>query len=381
MLLRSSKLYPSLVDTHQVTEWARRIQASIESMNKLVDNFQVAGVNTSRPGESGALGRGPRVSSSPSSSPLHRFPDATTPVHPPADGVEADARASITSLRTEEESSLLTPGVEIFASAQLGFRRGLEGLLAERSHGGTAGTGQTDSKATSRGAVESRFSGHAERDDGYDSSDHVSRCGVLLGGRVLGTDKTAFTNTIDEFGERLLRGSDHSWSELRDRNRLASSITITSPGQQDADNRGHNNDASTSLLSRTSAITPIDPLSRVSRLVDDSLNPSLTSDETESSGWGETKGEGSNLMTSPRRRPDWDTGPAYPKDSGSGALLAATTGDGAIRGVEVGHGRREGSVTSCSSNSFGPDLEAEIQSLEALAASLQQRKMLFDPKV
>jgi len=42
-LLDDRLIFYSLTHRVQVTEWARRIQASIESMNRLVDGFQLAG--------------------------------------------------------------------------------------------------------------------------------------------------------------------------------------------------------------------------------------------------------------------------------------------------------------------------------------------------
>lgn len=51
-------------------------------------------------------------------------------------------------------------------------------------------------------------------------------------------------------------------------------------------------------------------------------------------------------------------------------------------GASNNDGDREGSLLSSSSASFGgPDLSAEIASIEALGKSLQQRKVRFEPKV
>lgn len=352
----------------QVTEWARRIQASIESMNKLVDGFQLAGGNT--PGAGGSRGSD-AIPGRAGASPV-----ATSS---PAYGRAADARAATSSGSNDSrnrraDGGLGGPsaahGVESFATAQLGFRRGLEGLLADRTSGGGAGGGRTTARFGGsstwmpedilEGVATSGGDGDSDSDSGSEGRSNIaglhhssSKDGASGGGSDRRgsagdvADRSA-EDTLSAFAEQLLSGGDGG---------RVTALTPTSTGGLMRDDRSRDDSEATEKKKSGERFMESSP-------------------ENVSTGWEETKGEGG------QRRGGWTESSTDDEQDRSLSSMVGREGAAAV-------GRRGGagaidvddSMASSSSASFGPDLEAEIATLEALAESLQQRKMRFEPKV
>lgn len=342
-------------------------------MNKLVDGFQIAGGRAAGAGgigdsDDGAIpGRAdstPIASSSPSSGPA-----------------AADARTTPSSRSNDSESRRAggglgggpsaVHGVESFASAQLGFRRGLEGLLADRTGGGGGGASGSRARARYGGSrswmPEDILEGAASGDDGdseaHGGSSNRSRSSKDGGGSGSSgsdrrgsaggaTDATA-GDTLSAFAEQLLGGGGGGGDGR------VTSFESTSVGGLRRDG-----DGSESIEKQIR-----------NRYAERSAERSA---EVASTGWEETKGEGG------QHRGGWTEESGT--DEGRGRSLSSSmfSGDSSraeAAGRRGGAGARGGSMTSSSSTSFGPDLEAEIATLEALADSLKQRKMRFEPKV
>lgn len=315
---------------------------------------------------------------------------------PTTTGVRSGGRrGSDLSRHVKEDVSSFVPGVQSFANAQLGFRRGLEGLLVGRSRGGNAGGGgdasrkdaasgvgetrgaallfdspenlSSDTRGTGKideaprsGCGDSNSSGNG--DDGFGRPDECAsyRARDDMGPSIRGVDASAYS--LEARGERLLGPRRGDGKAEPPRSELLSV----------RDDRWGSSLVSSTRISRDAA----------SAISSSESNTFVTSEGHESGGWEETKGDSRwrGTAAARRRRTVWEDG-SESGGGGGGGARERTTGDEGVDGVEGGAGWREGSVTSWSNNSFGPDLEAEIASLEALAASLQQRKMCFDPKV
>lgn len=353
-----------------MTEWARRIQASIESMNKLVDGFQLAGGNT--PGAGGSQGSD-AIPGRAGASPV-----ATSSAYGPT----ADLRAATSSGSSDPrnrraDGGLGGPsaahGVESFATAQLGFRRGLEGLLADRTSGGGAGRGRTTARfgGSSAWMPEDILEGVAtsggdgDSDSGSDSDsegrsniaglhhssskDGASGSGSDRRGSAGDVADRSAEDTLSAFAEQLLGGGGGG---------SVTALTPTSTGGLMRDDRSRD-DSETTEKQKSGE-----------RFVE-------SSSENVSTGWEETKGEGG------QRRGGWTESGTDDEQGRSLSSMVGREGAAAV-GRRGGAGAihvLEGSMASSSSASFGPDLEAEIATLEALAESLQQRKMRFEPKV
>ncbi|CBJ29412.1 hypothetical protein Esi_0146_0024 [Ectocarpus siliculosus] len=274
------------VDTAQeVTEWARRIQASIESMNRLVDGFQLAGGGSSSSSRSEAAGTVTSPDSSMSGVPRRDDGDALS------SGGAADSASHATGSRSSgsrggeravvgaaaaaaaagaptSSSSLSAYGLEGFASAQLGFRR-VDGRPGPAEH-----------RAADRSQEEKR--------KGEDASSG-------------GWEEAKGEGAVRwEAGDGIVGASGGGGGGIK--SFVRSSLSSSS---------------ASSVMGRADAV-----LAEAAR--------------------------------------------------GIGLGSAASVGGGSYRSSSLS--------SSTGSHSLGPDLEAEIASLEALAESLQQRKMRFEPK-
>lgn len=291
-----------------MTEWAQRIQASIESMNRLVDGFQLAGTSNAAGGNAGNAGSTDRAAAAgtvttPASSSSPSSSSSPAAALSGSDGTGSNVKGRGAGAWASAH------GVESFATAQLGFRRGLEGLLADRAGGGGgSGTALLPWRSPST---------------------------ILPGTGAVGP--------------------------------LSSGSSGTSGGG-----------------SGSGLGVAFESASAGALLPDRSEERSV---ERESTGWEETKGGGGGggVGGGEARRRAWENGRDEDRSqSMSSSSLAGedVVSAGGGRGSTGGRGGGpEASLTSLSSSSFGPDLEAEIASLEALAESLQQRKMRFEPKV
>lgn len=366
-----------------MTEWARRIQASIESMNRLVDGFQLAvggsgsggdggGRSSGSGSDSGSAGTVTTPDSSVSGLPAEGSPssgksDGDVVVHGGAQSAEGGSGGASSAEETRGTgvampSALSAYGLESFASAQLGFRRGLEGLVKS---GVSCRTGF-------RG-------GRAE----------------VLGGGMPSLQQNDSARMLPVEGVAAAVAAAGSGGSIGSAGgRVAEAYELQS-------------------FSSSSSSAPTDQIhhtGRASRRPADKHRSVEQSGEEEKGterarGWEETKGgeRGGERRATAVEREGWEgsSGGAKPSDreplsrssswsilDRADAVLAAASGGGGGAGgtgfdyVGGDVGRHGGSVTSLSSStSLGPDLEAEIASLEALAESLQQRKMRFEPKV
>lgn len=415
-------------------------------MNKLVDGFQIAGGSTSG-GTGNSASRGENSTAPPrsaiSSSPGGVgdamtsgafgvvFGGSSNSHHsPPGDGRGKEVAASS-----------FASDVQSFASAQLGFRRGLEGLLADRSRdkrrlapvavparvttgdsllhdasrdldgaaaaamaaanskdevgamgdvslsdesvgraGGTGG-GSADSppgerRGISEATLSSTSSGGSDGgEDGQDGREGTVGVGSASVQMTSFRAADASADTLEAMGERLL-GSRFSSGHANRRVEPKRLFDLSS-STDDAPPAGSSLSISISEASVTAAAAGGIP--------NPASTPSATTfDDDRSAGWEETKGDWQ----------EWRDAAVVDNDERSSSRRFSASAAGGGRGSREGRaghveggggagggGWREGSVTSWSSNSFGPDLQAEIESLEALAASLQQRNMRFDPKV
>lgn len=362
-----------------MSDWAKRIQASIESMSRLVDNFQGGGTRRESSGASGSDEVRPASGASPLPAPVVGSTAASPPALPALGTSDKDAASSQAGRPGDgSSSSPMPPGTPAFHVAQLGFRRGLEHILAARSDAGSELAREGLSQGTSRQSSGGSRSGVLRKDGGesirWEGDESQSEVDAARSSRApcdtVRSNGTSSTDTVEALGERLLGTSDRSWVRARDRDHPGISPTAStrnSPG----DPRGVEVRASASELSRVSTFTGLDPAGRVSELADDILDTSLSVGGARSGDdWGETKGEWPNLVTRPT---SWD-GLTYSSDSGS-----AVCRWGRVEGRK-GHGKAP-AMSLTSSSSFGPDLEAEIQSLEALAASLKWPSVPFDLEV
>lgn len=351
-----------------MTEWARRIQASIESMNRLVDGFQLAGGGSSSR-SSGVSGTVTSPDSSMSGVPRRDDGDALS------SGGTADSASRATGSRSggsrgveravvgaaaaaaaagapPSSSSLSAYGLEGFASAQLGFRRGLEGLVKSGVGGGGGGASRT----------------------GFLSSRAGFRSGTAAW--TLPPGETAAAASSSSSG-----GSDGGGGSTSASGGGRTSRSFSPPALEGVDGR---------------------PGPAEHRSADRSQEEKRKGEDESSGGWEEAKGEGAVRWEAsdgvvgasggggggikPFVRSSLSSSSASSVMGRADAVLAEAArgiGLGSAAAAAVGGGGYGSSSLSSStgSNSLGPDLEAEIASLEALAESLQQRKMRFEPKV